>query len=95
MGVVSSVEGEVVTVDTPLGARQIRLGTGTTVQKQVAADAGDIQPGQFIVVSGDPGAESPLLAIGVQILGDGTGPPPALPPLAGMPTAMPGPASGR
>ena len=67
-GVIASVEGDTIVVNTADGPVRVTLGDNAAIQKQVPAERGELSAGQRIVVSGERVADGAVTASGVQIL---------------------------
>ncbi|HLH26679.1 MAG TPA: hypothetical protein VK066_29500 [Chloroflexota bacterium] len=65
---VTSVDGDTVTLMTAEGPQRVRLAPTTRVQKQVPAERAEIAPGQLVVVRGEP-QDDELLAGTIEIVG--------------------------
>jgi hypothetical protein len=73
-GVIASVDGDMMIVNTPEGPVRVRVGDTTSVLKQVPAERGELTAGQRVLVSGERDGDGAVTASGVQILsGDATG----------------------
>ena len=73
---VTSVDGDTLTLMTATGPQRVRLSENTRLQKQVPAERDEIAPGQLLIVRGEPQGDE-LVAGTIDLLG---GPlPPAVP----------------
>ncbi len=68
-GVIVSVEGDTIMVDTPEGAVRVVLGEATRLERVAPATRADLVPGQRIVVSGEAEADGAVAARAVQVVG--------------------------
>jgi hypothetical protein len=69
-GVIASVDGDTMVVNTPDGPVRVSVGDATSVQKLAPAERTELTPGQRVVVSGERAGDGAVAASGVQILGD-------------------------
>jgi hypothetical protein len=74
-GVIVSLDGDTMMVNTPDGPVRVTLGDGTSVQKLAPAERTELTPGQRVTISGERAGDGAVAASGVQILGEqGEGP---------------------
>jgi hypothetical protein len=73
VGTVATIEGNTVTVDTPQGPVQVKLGEDTTITRVVEAAAEDLRVGSQIRATGaEVGGEEGITATSVLIIPQGT-----------------------
>src|SRR5262245_40672783 len=68
-GVIASVDGDTIIVNTANGPVRVTLAPNASVQKQVPAERSELAAGQRVVVSGEQAADGAVTASGVQIVG--------------------------
>jgi len=67
-GVIASVDGDTIIVNTANGPVRVTLAPNANVQKQVPAERSELAAGQRVVVTGEQAADGAVTASGVQIV---------------------------
>ena len=71
-GTVTQVDGDTVTVNTSQGSLEVKIGTGTTIQKTTEGTAADLQEGVSVTVIGQRNADGVTEATSIAIVPEGT-----------------------
>ena len=72
-GVVSSIEGNVVTLDTPQGQLQVTVGSDTTITQTVEAAIADLSEGMQLTVGGERAEDGDVDATFIRVVPVGNG----------------------
>ena len=72
-GTIESVDGNMLTIDSPAGLLTATIGITTTIQTTVEGSMDDLQVGTRVSVVGQPGEDGTIAAQSVTVLPEGSG----------------------